>query len=561
MNSVSPKRGTEESLVHFPPTVVARYLQEGVWRALSLAQEFRAVAARWPDRTALICGEVHWSYIELDAAADRRAAALLRLGLEPGGSVLLQVNNTADTVVTWYALLKAGLIPVCTLSQHRGHEIREIGRQTRPVAHIIDATSGSFDLVAFALEQSAAAERSWRVLVQGANRGPLPDGALDIDLLGDDVDPIQARDVVDGVQASLSAEDVAVFQLSGGTTGVPKVIPRLQGEYWYNAIKYAEVLGWTEKERVAYIGPIAHNAGIICGLHGPHSVGAAALIGTPDLHSLYHLLTTEHATDVVLGPFAYEAALDSRLAAVHGLRRVLFSGKKVPRQHFDALTERGVWVGQLFGMGEGLCMITPLDAPAEARATSVGIPISSLDEVRLLRPSGDDEVADGETGELCARGPYTLRGYYAAPEHNARAFTAAGFYRTGDLAARRLIDGSPVYTIEGRIKDLINRGGEKVNAEEIEVLLVRHPAITEAALVAMPDERLGERACAFVVGTGAATISLVELREFLDSLGVAKYKWPERLVWLNEMPRNSQVGKIDKRLLREQATSMRPERA
>lgn len=561
MNSVSSARGTDESLVPFPPAVAARYLQEGVWRRLSLAQEFRAVAERYPDRPALVCGDVHWSYAELDAAADRRAAALLRLGLEPGGSVLLQVSNTADTVVTWYALLKAGLVPVCTLAQHRRHEIREIGRQTHPVAHIVDAATGTFDLVAFALEQSTDAEKPWRVLVQGANRGPLPAGASDIDLLDDDIDPIQARRTVDGVQDNLSAENVAVFQLSGGTTGVPKVIPRLHGEYWYNALQYAAVLRWTQQDRIAYVGPIVHNAGIICGVHGPHSVGAAALIGTPDLHSLYQLLTEEHASDIVLGPFAYEAALDPRLAAVHGLRRVLFSGKKVPRQYFAALTERGVWAGQLFGMGEGLCMITPLDAPDESRVASVGVPISTHDEVRLLYPGSDDEVADGEAGELCARGPYTLRGYYGAPEHNARAFTADGFYRTGDLAAKRMIAGSPAYTIEGRIKDLINRGGEKINAEEIEFLLVRHPRITEAALVAMPDERLGERACAFVVGTGTDAINLAELRVFLDSLGVAKYKWPERLVWLEEMPRNSQVGKMDKRVLREWAASMRPERA
>ncbi len=162
-------------------------------------------------------------------------------------------------------------------------------------------------------------------------------------------------------------------------------------------------------------------------------------------------------------------------------------------------------------------------------------------------------------GELCARGPYTLRGYYDAAEHNARAFTEDGFYRTGDLAARRTLSGMTCYTIDGRIKDLINRGGEKVNVEEMEMVLTNHPRISEAALVAMPDERLGERACAFLVSTSDGSIELPELRHWLEQQGVAKYKWPERLVWLDEMPRASDVGKINKRELRDRASTLGPQ--
>jgi 2,3-dihydroxybenzoate-AMP ligase len=556
MNLTPASEARPAPLVAFPPEKVSEYLHSGMWLREPLAQQFRATAERYPGRPALVCGPTEWTYRELDRAADRRAAGLLGMGFRPGEPVLLQVGNSAETVLTWYALLKAGLVPVCTLPQHRRHEIQEISRQTQPTAHIVDAEAGRFDLVSFALEQSEAADRPRRVLTQSpASAGR----AIPLDSVGAGIADSDARRIVDSVQAQLTPEDIAVFQLSGGTTGVPKVIPRLHGEYWYNAARYAEFLTWTCQDRVAYIGPVVHNAGTICGLHGPHAVGAAALLGTPDLASLFSVLTEHRATDVVLGPFAYEAALDPRMAARHGLRRVLFSGKKVPAAHFDALTGRGVWVGQLFGMGEGLSMITPLDAPAEVRARSVGIPISPGDEVRVLHPDGETEVADGQTGELCARGPYTLRGYYNAPEHNRRAFTADGFYRTGDLVARRTIAGRTAYTMEGRIKDLVNRGGEKVNAEEVESLLMRHPRIVEAAVVAMPDERLGERACAFASG-GTEPVTLGEVQAFLDSLGVAKYKWPERLEWLDEMPRASQVGKIDKKVLRQRATLLRADR-
>jgi non-ribosomal peptide synthetase component E (peptide arylation enzyme) len=194
-------------------------------------------------------------------------------------------------------------------------------------------------------------------------------------------------------------------------------------------------------------------------------------------------------------------------------------------------------------MGEGLFLTTPPGSPREARATTVGVPLSPLDEIRVLEPGGDGQVPDGEIGELCCRGPYTLRGYVDAAEHNARAFTPDGFYRTGDLAAVREIDGLRCVSIEGRIKDLINRGGEKINAEEVELLLLRHPRIVAAAVVAMPDPRLGERTCAYVVADGP--FDLADARAHFAALDVAKFKWPERIEQRDEIPR-TQVGKTDK---------------
>jgi 2,3-dihydroxybenzoate-AMP ligase len=182
------------------------------------------------------------------------------------------------------------------------------------------------------------------------------------------------------------------------------------------------------------------------------------------------------------------------------------------------------------------------------------VALSELDEFRILEPGTELEVPDGTTGELCCRGPYTIPGYLDSPEHNAVAFTSDGFYRTGDLASVLTFDGRRYLSIDGRIKDVISRGGEKVNAEEVEGLLLRHPAIAEAAVVAMPDARLGERACAFVVARNAP-VTLDDVREHLAGLGVAKFKWPERLEWVSELPR-SNVGKINKRLLRDRAAEL-----
>ncbi|MGI5224711.1 AMP-binding protein [Actinoallomurus sp. CA-142502] len=548
---------TTGKLVLYQAEEEARYVRDGLWESPTIAQHLHIAAQTHGDRDALICGDVRLTFAELDRISDRRAAGLYRLGLEPGGAVLLQVHNTANTVIAWYALLKAGLVPVCTLPLHRGHEIGEIARQTRPVAHLVAARDPRFDLVGFAFQQAEAAGVERTVLVSD---GPADDPrAVELDGLGDDIDDAEARGIVEAVQAGLGMQSLAVFQLSGGTTGVPKVIPCLQAPYWHYGASLARAMGWGPGDRVAFMMPIVHNAGIIIGLQGPHSVGATLVLGVPDASAALDLVVRNGATDVLLGPFAFELALDPGLAAATTLRRVLFSGKKVPSRYMAILDARGIWGGQIFGMSEGLCLTTPLDFPLDARTASVGIPISPADEIRLYEPGTEKEVAPGEVGELCVRGPYTLHGYYDATEHNRRAFTADGFYRSGDLMAERTIAGVRCYTVEGRIKNMISRGGEKINTEEVELLLGSHDAIAEAALVAMPDARLGERACAFVVTRDGSAIDLAEVRAHFDRLQVAKYKWPERLVVLPEMPRVSQVGKIDRRRLREIAETLRAE--
>ncbi|MFI5954021.1 (2,3-dihydroxybenzoyl)adenylate synthase [Cryptosporangium sp. NPDC051539] len=518
-----------DGLIRYPEDVVARYRAAGAWGTSPIAAEFRAVAERVPERDAVVAPDGRLTYRELDSMADRVALGLVEQGLLPGDRVLLQIGNRLMTVVAWYGLLKAGLVPVCTLTAHREYEIGAIARKVAASAHLVEP-GGRFDLVSFA---------------RGLGIGTLLtlDGLEDsIGRAGADV----ARKVVDGIQAGLDPDGVAAFQLSGGTTGVPKVIPRLHAEYWYNARAYAEASGWDETTRNGHLIPIVHNAGIVCGLHAPHSVGGCLLLAPPDLDSALPLLASERVTDVLLGHGHYGAVAHPGFAAlVPSLRRVVLSGAKVPLPLFTALEQSGLWVGQLFGMGEGFFALSSPDSPREARLTTVGTALSPLDEFRVLDPSSEAVVPDGDVGELACRGPYTLRGYYDAPDVDAVAFTSDGFYRTGDLVAVRTFGDERALSVEGRLKDIINRGGEKISAEEVEVLLLRHAGIREAAIVAMPDERLGERSCAYLVGT---PLSLGEVQEHLAGLGVAKFKWPERLEWVPALPKTA-VGKLDKKAL------------
>ena len=541
------RRRFDGAVTAYPADLVREYRAAGLWGSATIVQEFRRVAAAHPHRDALVTDAGTLTYAELDARTDLLAHGLGGLGLRPGDPVVFQVTNRAGSVLAWYATLKAGLVPVCALAFHRAHEIAQISRLVGAVGHLVEAGTGGFDLVAFGREQ-AQGHPTLRVLVAlGA-----PEGAdvVRLEDLGAGVDPAAARAWVDDVQAGLDPDDVAVFQLSGGTTGVPKVIPRRHAEYWYNAAAYARAWGWDPTSRVAHLIPIVHNAGIVCGLHGPHSVGGCLVLTTPDLDRALPLMARAGATDVLLGHGHYGAVEHPAFdGVVPTLRTVVLSGAKVSPALFGRFEDLGLWTGQLFGMGEGLFCVTFPGAPRRARNETVGIPLSPLDEIRLLQPGSEVPVPDGEVGELCARGPYTIRGYYDAPEHNARAFTGDGFYRTGDLGRLVPIDGIRYLAIEGRIKDVINRGGEKVNAEEVELLLLRHPAIAAAAVVAMPDPRLGERACAYLVARDEP-LTLAQVRAHLDALGVAKVKWPERLEWVDELPKTL-VGKLDKKRLRE----------
>ena len=217
------------------------------------------------------------------------------------------------------------------------------------------------------------------------------------------------------------------------------------------------------------------------------------------------------------------------------------------------LTDR-VWAAwthatpvQVFGMAEGLVNMTRLDDSAEVIRETQGRPISPADEIRIVDDEGR-EVSPGAVGELLTRGPYTIRGYYKAEEHNRTAFTPDGFYRTGDMVR---LHPSGNLVVEGRKKDMINRGGEKISAEEIENLILSHDGVHMVAVVAMPDPVLGERSCAFVILKPGRTLALEELSAFLLAKRIAKFKLPERLELVQSFPLTG-VGKVSKKDLRDQ---------
>jgi 2,3-dihydroxybenzoate-AMP ligase len=350
------------------------------------------------------------------------------------------------------------------------------------------------------------------------------------------------------------SRNVAVFLLSGGTTGLPKLIARTHDDYAYNARASAAVSGVDAAARYLVTLPAGHNFPLACpGIVGTLLAGGAVvMLPSPEPQRAFAVIEAEGVTHTavvpaVAGRWLEHAAADGAAAArLASLRVLQVGGARLA----DELARRiepvlGCRLQQVFGMAEGLLNYTRLDDPAEVITTTQGRPLSPADEVRIVDES-DKDVPRGEPGALLTRGPYTPRGYYRAPEHNARSFTGDGWYRSGDIC-RMTPAGNLI--VEGRDKDMINRGGEKISAEEVENLVYRLPGVSQVAAVAMPDAVLGERVCLYVVPAPGAALTLQEIRASMAGAGIAGFKLPEHLVLVTELP-VTKVGKIDKKALR-----------
>jgi non-ribosomal peptide synthetase component E (peptide arylation enzyme) len=275
--------------------------------------------------------------------------------------------------------------------------------------------------------------------------------------------------------------------------------------------------------------------------------GRVVLAESPRAEHVFPLVAREKVTHLELVPAVLIRLLHDDTLKTYDLSslRIINTGGQRLQPETSALAEKLVpscTVQEVFGMAEGLVTFNRLGDPPEVRYETVGPPWCEDDEIRLVDDNGR-EVAPGEVGELTVRGPYTLRGYFKAPEVNARAFSPDGFYLSGDLMRAHPSGG---YVVEGRKKDLINRGGEKISAEEVENMLLGHEAVRNVACVPMPDPVLGERTCAFVIPAPGAKPTLEALCGYLAAQGLARFKMPERLEVVAEFPL-SPFGKVSKK--------------
>ena len=514
---------------------------------LTIGELIDRAAASGNAKAALVAGSVRLTRAEVGQRVSRLAAGLLTLGIKKGDTVLLQLPNWCEFIYSYFALQKIGAVPVLLISGYGRVEVSHLCRLTDAAAWIVPQTYRNRDYTPCIKAVREGNPRLRNIISVRADRA---DEVFSASLEG-----IMASVATEVAETQIArcgpkSSDVAHILPSGGTTGLPKAIPRTHEDYLCN-VKFLHEVGAMTADDVCLIAvPVGHNLALL-------NVVGAALVG-------YELVLVDstrpedicQAIDAELVSYLPTVpSLLKRILDFHGinnydlrsLRKISAGGEPATPDLLERIRQK-LHCGYIseFGMSEGpLCRTRLDDDPTMIRGT-VGRPICPDDEFRILDDQGQ-ALPPGIDGELAARGPGIFAGYLNNRDENQRAFTADGFFRTGDLAR---MDGSGRVTITGRIKDMINRGGEKISPAQIEKLLLAHPHIADAAVIGMPDTALGEKICAYVRVKAGAMLDHEGIKAFMKSAGASKSLIPERFEFVDALPL-TEAGKHDKKALRE----------
>jgi cyclohexanecarboxylate-CoA ligase len=482
-----------------------------------------------------------FTWRQLDTLAGRIAAFLSDIGVEPGEHVAFQLPNRIEFVALSVAILRIGAVCCPLMPILRARELTTMLRRAR--ARVIFAP------------QEFRGRRYLEELCEIADDVPSLQHVIGIPF-----QKLAEASTKDARPSAPHADAIAQLLFTSGTSGEPKGVLHRGDVLTQAARMEIEHLGLGEKDRVFIPSPLAHQTGFLYGMW------LAIVLGVPQIlmdewdgRRAIEALNAWGGTFVQAAtPFLADMtrAVEDGYARPRSLRIFVPTGATVPRALAQrAATVLGAAICGAFGTTEG-CLATlaaPTDPPHRACGTD-GRPLPGI-RIRVTSDVGA-VLSAGTEGNYEIRSPTMFAGYLDDPASTTAAYTPDGWYRTGDLA---IVDEDGYLRISGRVKDVINRGGEKIPVMEIEQILYAHPSIREIAIVAMPDERLGERACAFVVLEKGERIDFPDMQRYLQVNGVAKQYWPERLEVVGSLPKTAS-GKVQKYVLREQAKGLRPTR-
>ncbi len=528
----------------WPEAFAKQYRDAGYWRGETIPGFLREAATRFGDRTAVVGQSangqsVSWTYAELWRRAEVAAGGFLKMGLQPGDRVLVHMGNVPEWLAVVCGLLRAQLIPVFSLPAHRITEIAHFANVSGAKCYVTHATLERFDYRTLARDLKTQLPELQVVIADGEAQE-----FLSFDRFEPAPELLPSRDP--------DPASVALMQISGGSTGLSKLIPRTHDDYIYSFRASNEICGIDADSVYMVALPIAHNFPMSSpGFFGALYVGAKVVLcqgAGPD--TAFPLIEREKVTCVGLVPplaLLWAQAAEKSPCDLSSLAVIQVGGAKlVPEGAKRVILGLKCTLQQVFGMAEGLVNYTRLDDSEELIINTQGRPISPHDEV-LVVDDQDQPVPDGTIGHLLTRGPYTIRSYYNDAAANARSFTEDGYYRTGDMVQR---DAAGYLIVQGRSTDHINRAGEKISAEEVENHLLSHQGVFDAVVVSIPDEHLGEKICAFVIPTEEKP-RVVELKGWVRNQGLAAFKVPDQIVFVESFSTTA-VGKISRRELRAQ---------
>lgn len=540
----------DAGIVKWPTELVESYKKSGCWNGRTIGSYLVEAEQRYGDREALCDGNQRFSYQQLTSLSDALALNLIELGITKGDTAVIQLENSWQFVVALMGCLRLGVVPVLTLPSHRKHEISYFIEQVEAKVLFIPGVYRGFDHVSMALEIRDYIPCLKKMITTS---NIVDASAISFEsLLSCSDNFASARRQLDLLGPS--SGDVALFLLSGGTTGKPKLIPRTHDDYGYNFRTSSQACGLSQATVYLTALPVSHNFPLACpGILGTfYSGGRVVLTNSNDPEKVLPLIISEKVDITAVVPAVAQRWIDAVTSspdlAPLPLDVLQVGGARLaPELANQVRPVLGCKLQQVFGMAEGLINFTGLFDPEDVICRTQGRPMSPLDEVAVV-DDDDNIVQYGQIGQLVTQGPYTIRGYFNAEEHNSASFTRDGWYRSGDVVRW---DPSGNLVVLGRTKDLINRGGEKISAEEIENLIYGVAKVKQVAAVSSPDLVLGEKICAVVVlRDNNQSLSLEELCAEFVAFGVAKYKFPEQLVIVDELPLTN-LGKIDKAKLRQ----------
>lgn len=500
------------------------------WRMGTIADAMEEWCNLFAERICVIYGDTRLSYKEMEDKIELAAVGFYNEGIRCGDRVILQLPNGINFLVTFFGLIKIGAIPIMGLPAHRIGEIKGMIRTAAPAAYICEECFMGYDyseITSVLYEENLVQH----ILVISENTEVL-------DML--DLSGAYEKEEVDNL-------DTAFLSLSGGTTGMSKLIPRTHGDYLYDTEVSVRRCELSNEDTVLILLPLPHNFIIgHPGFLGTFSRGATLLLSEyPDMNEGLELIESEKATFLSVVPSMAKLMLEileEEEYDISSLRVVQIGGAFLEEQVADAMIDLSNFtLQQVFGTAEGLNTMTALDDSREVIRYYQGKPTSPYDVIRITDEK-DHEVPTGEYGELQIKGPYTIHAYYNYPD-NDKCFTADGYYKTGD---RAFVTPEGNLKLSGRITEMINKSGEKIIPSEIETALADYDAIKDCAVVGLPDEILGEKIAVFVVAD--REVSVGEIRDYLLTKEMASFKLPDAVFGLQALPL-TKIGKVNKKKL------------
>lgn len=520
----------------------AAYRQQGLWGDASLADYWQQTARAMPDKIAVVDNHgATYTYSALDHAASCLANWMLAKGIESGDRIAFQLPGWCEFTVIYLACLKIGAVSVPLLPSWREAELvwvlnkcqakmffaPTLFKQTRPV-----------DLILPLQNQLPQLQQ-----IVGVDKLAPATSSLSLSQILADNTPLTTAITVHG-------DELAAVLFTSGTEGLPKGVMLTHNNILASERAYCARLNLTWQDVFMMPAPLGHATGFLHGVTAPFLIGARSVLLDIFTPAACLALLEQQRCTCMLGatPFVYDLLnlLEKQPADLSALRFFLCGGTTIPKKVARECQQRGIKLLSVYGSTESSPhAVVNLDDPLSRFMhtdgyAAAGVEIKVVDNARKTLPPGCE-------GEEASRGPNVFMGYFDEPELTARALDEEGWYYSGDLCR---MDEAGYIKITGRKKDIIVRGGENISSREVEDILLQHPKIHDACVVAMPDERLGERSCAYVVLKAPHhSLSLEDVVAFFSRKRVAKYKYPEHIVVIEKLPRTTS-GKIQKFLLR-----------